>query len=224
MTGRRCEVQGCGVPVQKIGRYCERHDGVNQRTGHPIGTTIRAGQISPFVKRASQYIRKHQDHVAVAACLQLLREYVYAPQSSVAHIHRSATPRQRLDHWLGRLKRAGVFDHELMSVVVALYMLREDQPHVFRSDRHFRHQLALRFLRKAPAPPVLKWRGGTGGLRYDRISVGTRELLARELESGIGLACFRMAKLLLTKPNTPTPEQQAAMRAELPPVNTERAF
>jgi hypothetical protein len=128
-----------------------------------------------------------------------------------------------LEHWRSRLKRAGIHDHELMSVVIAMYALREHDPRAFRSDRHFRHQLALRFLRKAPAPPVLKWRGGSGGLRYDRISVGTRELLARELESGIGLACFRMAKLLITKPNTPTPEQQAAMRAELPPVNTERA-
>jgi hypothetical protein len=218
VMGRRCEVQGCGLPVQKIGRLCERHDGINQRTGHPLGSTILAGQIRPFVKRASRYIRKHKDHVAIAACLEWLREYVNAPRPHAPEVRRNASAGERLSHWLSRLKRAGVFDHELMAVIIAMHMLREWEPRSFRSDRHFRHQLAIRFLRKAPAPPVFKWRGGAGGLRHDRISVGTRELLARELEAAIGLACFRIAKLLLIKPNTPTPEQQAAMRAPLPPV------
>jgi hypothetical protein len=221
LTGRRCEVQGCGLPVQKIGRLCDRHDGIEVRTGHPLGTTIRAGHISHFVKQASRYILANKDHVAIAACLQWLQEYVYGQRTRAPEVRPNASARERLSHWLSRLKQAGVYDYELMAVVVALYMLREWEPRTFRSDRHFRHQLALRFVRKAPAPPVLKWRGGAGGLRYDRVSVGTRELLARELEAAIGLICFRIAKLVLTKPNTPTPEQQAAMRAALP-VNTEK--
>jgi hypothetical protein len=103
-----------------------------------------------------------------------------------------------------------------MAVVVAMYMLQEWEPRAFKSDRHFNHQFAVRFARKAPAPPAYKWRDGAGGLRYDRITVGTRDLLARELVGAIGVPCFRIAKHLLTKPNTLTPEQRAAMRAPLP--------
>lgn len=211
-------MQGCGLPVQKVGRLCDRHDQTEQRTGHPLGSTIRAGQLSPFVKLASRYIRKHTDHVAIAACLAWLREYVDAPRTHLTEVRPKATPRERLAHWLSRLKRAGVYDHELMAVVVAMYMLRDWEPRLLKSDRHFRHQLAVRFLRKAPAPPILKWRGGSGGLRYDRVTVGTRELLAKQLESGIGFACLGIARLLLTQPNKPTPAQQAAMRKPLPPV------
>jgi len=177
------------------------------------------GQISPFIKRASQYIRANQDHATIAATLEWCRSYIHEANAPLTEVHRNSTSRQRLSHWLSRLKRAGIYDYELIATVVAMYMLREWEPRSFRSDRHFRHQLAIRFIRKAPAPPAYKWRSGTGGLRYDRVTVGTRELLARELEEAIGVACFRIAKLLLTKPNVPTPEQLSAMRGPLPPVN-----
>jgi hypothetical protein len=205
--------------VQKVGRWCDRHDHEAERTGDPLGKSILGGQVSPYIKRATRYIQANRDHVAIAAALEWLRSYVEHPRVTTPAVHRNATARQRVDHWLSRLKRAGVHDWELMAVIVAMYALREHEPWVFRSDRHFKHQLAIRFCRKAPAPPAPNLRGGVSQRRYSRVTVGTRELLTRELEAGVGLVCFRIAKLLLVNPNTPTSEQRDAMRAPLPDLS-----
>ena len=69
-------------------------------------------------------------------------------------------------------------------------------PRDFKSDRHFRHQLVIRFLRMVRAPRVEMWGGGSAIYRYDRIMVAVRELFGQRLEARLGLLCLRMARIL----------------------------
>ena len=65
-----------------------------------------------------------------------------------------------------------------------------------KNDRHFRHQLVIRFLRMVRAPRVEMWGGGSAIYRYDRIMVAVRELFGQRLEAHLGLLCLRMARIL----------------------------
>src|SRR5690606_9576023 len=127
-----------------------------------------------------------------------------------------ATPRHRLARWLDQLERAGVYPEELLAIVAAMHLYREVRPQAFKSDRHFRHQLVTRFLRKAPAPFIAVWRGGVGGKLYDRITVAVRELLAATLSQAIGLPCLNMAKAIHRTLYPINEEHAAAIRVPLP--------
>ncbi|WP_162917320.1 hypothetical protein [Dongia deserti] len=202
--------------MQKIGRLCERHDGTEQRTGHHSGHSVRVKELAPYLKDASRYIKQHQHHPAIAEAIRRTAELVYGSRPRSVGQRHNATPHERIYGWLDRLEHAAVPAEELLSIVAAMFFYREDQPNAFRSDRHFRHQLVLRFLRKAPAPVAARWRSGEGGRRYDRITVATRDLLATKLENTIGLVSLRVAMVLHQARNPYSPEQNAAVRTPLP--------
>jgi len=213
---RQCEITTCFQPVQKFGRYCDRHDKQAEVTGHPLGHTIRISELKPYLKPASRYIKQHKDHPAIAACLQWLNELVYGSRVRGLQQRLAASPQHRLYRWLDQLERSGAFPDELLAITVSLYLYLEDQPQAFKSDRHFRHQLAIRFLRKAPAPFMQGYRSGVGGRRYDRITVGVRDLLAKLLAESIGVPCMGMAKKIHRSLYPISPQHKAAITAPLP--------
>lgn len=216
VSGRRCEVSGCFLPVQKIGRLCERHDETERRTGHHSGHTVRVGELAPYLKDASRYIRQHKDHPAIAEATRRITELVYGQRRRNVEPRIAATAQERLSVWLDRMERSAIPPEDLLSIVAAMSFLQEDQPRNFRSTRHFKHQCALRFLRKAPAPVAPLWRSGAGSKRYDRVTVATRELLASKLEAAVGLVCLRIAKILHQAMKPYNSEQEAAIREPLP--------
>jgi hypothetical protein len=176
------------------------------------------GELKPYLKRTSGYIKQHRKHAAIAEGIRRISDLVYGARRRDLQLRSNATPHERLSGWLDRLERSAVPPEELLSIVAAMFLYREDQPHAFRSDRHFRHQLAVRFIRKAPAPYSPLWRGGAGSKRYDRISVKTRDLLAGQLERSVGILCLSMARVLNAATNPYSPQQEAAIRAQLPSI------
>lgn len=215
-SGRQCEVMGCHRPVQKIGRLCIHHDSTEKRTGHPLGHTVRVKELAPYLKLVSGYVRQNQAHPAIAETIRRTAELVYGARRRNVGRRPNATPQERVSGWLDRLEGKRVSPEELVSIVAAMFYLQEDQPRAFKSDRHFRHQLAIRFIRKAPAPNSPRWWEGQGRKRYDRITVATRDLLASMLERAVGLPCLRIAQTLHRANNPYSPEQEAAVRAPLP--------
>ncbi|HVJ44376.1 MAG TPA: hypothetical protein VM639_22940 [Dongiaceae bacterium] len=207
--------------MQKFGRYCDRHDKRSELTGHPLGHTVRSSELKFYLKLTSGYVKNHRDHPAIAACLQWLNALVYGSRLRGLQRRSNATPWQRLYRWLDQLEQSGVCPEELLSVAAAFYLYLEDQPQAFRSDRHFRHQLAIRFLRKAPAPFVQGYRAGVGGRKYDRITVGVRDLLAKLLAESIGVPCLGMARAIHRSLYPVNPANKAAIMTPLPPYQSE---
>jgi hypothetical protein len=208
----------CHRPVQKIGRLCDRHDEVECRTGHPLGHTVRVKELRPYLKRTSSYIKQHQHHPTIAEAIRRIAVMVYGERKRNLPPRPNATAHERLSGWFDRMERSAVPPEELLGIVAAMFLYQQAEPHAFRSSRHFRHQLAVRFIRKAPSPFSPLWRRGAGSKRYDRITVATRELLASKLEAAIGLPCLRMARALHHANNPYSPEQEAAIRAPLPSI------
>lgn len=215
-SGRQCEVQACFRPVEKISRYCVQHDSVNKRTGDPRGHTVRVRELRPYVATVTRYIKQHWEHPAIAEASRRVSELVYGARRRNVGKRPNATPQERLSGWLDRLEGKRVPPEELLCIVAAMFLYREDQPHAFKSDRHFQHQLAIRFLRKAPAPLPPRWWEGQGRKRYDRITVATRDFVAAMLTRAIGVACLGIARVLAHAINPYTPQQEAAIRSPLP--------
>lgn len=196
-SGATCDVQGCDYPQQKLGRYCERHDDTNQRTGHPLGKTIRASSIKPFVKMAKKYLEDNRDHPSIQGTLSWLYHLINDPsRRRLDYLSTRATPNQRLGRWLDKLRDQEVHELDALAVITAMYMTRELYPHDYKSDRHFLHQLVIRFLRLAPAPQQERWSDGKRMYRYDRITSGVRDRLGPLLQCKLSLICIQIARLL----------------------------
>jgi len=192
---RTCDVRGCHMPTQKWGRWCDKHDKINERTGHPRGHTIRVATVKPLIKPIRNYIRENRDHPSIQQALLWLYELVYGPRSRVQDIHRKSKPEDRLGRFLDKMKAQNVHEVDMLAIIVAMYLMRELYPNDFKTDRHFRHQIATRLLRMVNAPRKEKWGGGHAIYIYDRITVGVRELLGPHLETNLGLLCNQIARL-----------------------------
>lgn len=197
---RLCDVQGCQRQTQKWGKYCEAHDNTNERTGHPDGYTVRVSTLKPYLDMASEFIRDHKGHPAIQAALRWLVVLVYCDRPPVNHLGQNAPPHLRVNRWLDKMKKQGIRPEEMLAMIAAFYLLREDHPRDFKSDRHFNHQLVVRFLRMIRAPWSERWAEGKPYRRYDRVTVKVRELLSRQINEALGLMCLRMARAIL-RPN-----------------------
>lgn len=103
------------------------------------------------------------------------------------------------------MKARGVTPEEMLAMVTAFYLLQEWHPRAFKSDRHFRHQLANRLLRMVNAPRSEVWQAGERAYRHDRVTVGMRELLATRITSALGVTCLSMARVIVKALTAPDP-------------------
>jgi hypothetical protein len=203
----RCDVSRCYQPVHGLSRYCRHHDRVNQDTGHPEGRTIRAGELRPFRKLCAAFIDRHHYHEGIEHALEWIGQRI-AEAKDPRYLTVKSTAEQRLARWFARMNREGVDPSAVLATVAALYLYRLYRPQEFRSDRHWRHQLAVRTLRLVPAPRAEHW-AGSGGVRcvYDRITVATRDHLSQRLVTALGLLAFRIAREVLADLDKPSPDK-----------------
>lgn len=200
-VGRRCEIPGCYLPRQKFGRYCEAHDQVMQRTGDPKGRTVRRGEFEPFITAARQYFIKFQDHPEIAKRIRWIERLIWEAGPAPGRITPKSSAHDRLRLWVDQMRRQELPPIEILSMVVALYAFREWTPRAFRSDRHFKHQLAIRVLRMVRTPRIVS-RRGTEYLGYVRITVGVRALLGDALHLQLGTLGFAVGRKLTKKLET----------------------
>jgi len=189
----RCAVPRCGRPVRHVSSYCRRHDDTNTDTGHPEGRTILPREIATYRAQALTFMDRNYDHPAVVAALEWIGELI--ADTAPRDFKRARDPASKLALWT-RIMRDGFVDRtEVLATVLAMYALRHDRPHEFKSDRHFAHQLSNRVLRLAS-----RVKGRTEhhvGYRCDRISVPVREYLARRIMVAIGATAERAARVIV---------------------------
>lgn len=195
-AGRVCEVRSCDLPADRWGRLCAAHDKREEQTGHPKGRTIRVAELQPFIGAARSYLQKNRDHPAIALALRFLYDLIYGPRRRVEHLPRNATPEDRIGRWLDKMQAQEVHELDALARVVAIYCHREAFPQDFENDRHFRHQLVIRFLRMVRAPRKKRWGSGRAVYRYDRVTVAVREQLGDRLERSLGRLCLQLARML----------------------------
>ena len=207
-----CAVSWCEEPAQGIGRYCDKHDAVNYRTGHPEGRTVKKSELKSWQRTARWYIKRNRDHPAIAAGLRWLTELVYG-RRQLSPLRPNSTPKERLDHWWHHFSSKSVDPLDMLACIVGMYFMQARNRAAFKSDRMFRHQLVIRLLRLAPPPRVPKYNNGEGGWKYNRITVGVREYLGRRIETtGIGVLALRISTILVAQAQQAAPRDQEPLR------------
>jgi len=196
-AGRTCEARQCHLPVEKVSRYCRKHSHNRERYGDPLGRHIYKSELKAYKRLAAKYIAANRAHSAIAAALRWLHNLLYNSPAPPTHPNRRMSPQQRSLRFLSRLAKNGVTAEGTLCLIVALEMMREHDPFTFVSDAHYRAMLAHHVCRLAPGPFVAVWRGGIGGRKYDRLSVGTRNFLASKVISSIGLVALGAARAIL---------------------------
>lgn len=169
-AGKGCAVQGCPYAVRNFSLYCQHHDKVNRRTGHPQGQTVSIGQIKSYRKLARDFLDDHPNHPGVIQARDFLVRFL-----SGVNPPRSVGPRtppwERLKVWRHRLWTSGVDPMDILAVIVGMFLLRYYQSRFFKSDRHFWHQMVTRILRLSkPSRDA-----GAGHTYHRRITVGERD-------------------------------------------------
>jgi hypothetical protein len=191
--GLKCEVQGCFKLRQKLGRFCEHHDRVNQRTGHPEGEGVTKFDLKPYHEAALVYIDRHTYVPDIEAGLTWIDRVMGAGKRHP----RPWTPLERVSDWFARMREAEVPPQDVLAVIGGMYLMAEVSGFRpgFKDQRHFMHQLAIRVLRLVPAPRF-KARNGSGReyWRYAPITVGMREFLGPRLVKALGAVGLRIAR------------------------------
>lgn len=201
---RLCEVPGCGLRRQGLGRYCHQHDDTATRTGHPLGKNLRPSMLQPYADRVREFLEKHRDHPGIVAGIAWSASLIDSGQ-----IGRRPTgkrpPAVYLRWHLGRIKAIAVDPREVLVRTAAMYLWREFSPRTFADDRHWRHQLARMVFRLASTR-----RSDTGSIETPHPSVRTRELLADRLTGALGVLSLRIAREVmrgLEREPEPTPRE-----------------
>lgn len=200
----RCEVPDCGRSRRNFSSLCRHHDQVRDRTGHPLGTTVRKRDVKPYLKLTSRWLKEHRNHPAIEAGCRWLDALVYGNRPHVTSVNPRSSPEDRLLRWLDRMKEEEVDPVSVLATIAAMFMLRECEPRTFRHDRHFHHQVTIRVLRLTRGPRREWWACGRQGFSYDRVTTGVREHLWNTLRPPIGALCLRIARAV-TAAYTPPP-------------------
>ncbi len=202
-SGTLCAVSHCPHPVHNIGRYCRHHDNVDKRTGHPLGRTITEREVKSYRDLARSFIDRHQDHPGIKAGVDWLQRLVrHAVEPNTVTVN--TPPQSRANQWLAKMNREGVDPADMLAIIVAMHVLQEIQPRLFRSDRHFKHQLITRFLRLTGAPMR------PNGKHRQTVSVKMSQYLAGRLISALGLLVWKIKDQLIRDMSRPDPDAAVA--------------
>jgi hypothetical protein len=183
---------------QKFGRFCHRHDDKMTKTGDPRGRIIRKVEVQPFVALAKAYIVKHQGHPKVAEALTWIERLIYSSGPAPAP-RVKASPQDRVLRFLEKMRGKELDPVDALALVVAMFTYREFDPRQFRSDRHFWHQLAIRFLRQVTSGHKPHSKSGVMYCKYDGINVGVREYIGPALNRNLGVLSLTIARMIVAK-------------------------
>lgn len=184
----RCEVEGCGLTVYRLSRFCRPHTRQADRTGSPNGRSVTRTELKPFWLASNRFIERHRDHPGVASGLRWVRELM--TEATKLPPPKPRTQANSPDALLGVLARPMVLHwdgpEDCLATVFAIFALRRFDSRLFKSDRHFRVQLASRFL-SLPRRIISEGRKGKVPMRL-RVWLGAR------LEQTLGVLAERVAE------------------------------
>ncbi len=194
-----CRAQGCHQPVSGYSAYCEPHKRRNRRHGHPTQLGVTSSELEPFRTRVRARIEKNKGNptwpllqARWKALVEIAKAEEARYQTGVAH---NCYER---DAWFNVVKiSANVDSIEVIEVVLAMYLLQEENPRRFKSDRAFREQLVRRTRGLAPANVGSHYNHKTGKVKkvYRDAKPKTTAILARALQETFGVAGLTVAHL-----------------------------
>lgn len=196
---KQCVATGCDDMSSGYSTHCERHKRALRRHGHVHQEGITVAELKPFRARVAARRKKNPTNtvweiletrwLAITANAEKILKGYAAGRSGSKYSVLAANHLKRL---------AAMVPHEIVSeTALAMFVMREAQPHRFRSDRGFDFQLARRVRALTEANAGMYFDHTTGKMKrvYRDVLPGTLECLATPLKDAFGVVGLRLAEL-----------------------------
>jgi len=196
---QRCTALHCAEPVAGYSTLCESHKRTLRRHGHALQKGITALELKPFQDRISARRAKNSANPT----WELLRDRwgaLTAHAKATLDVYATGSPaisyeRQTAEQ-LGTLRSTVPVDI-VIDTALAMFLLFEQSPHRFMSDKAFNFQLARRVRGLAEANSVSHYSATEGRIKRTYRDTPPRVLdcLAESLKVAFGVAGMRLAEL-----------------------------
>jgi hypothetical protein len=141
-----CSVPGCGKPTSGYSKHCSHHRQSLRRHGAETQDGVTVHELRPFIKRvAARYAKNPSSEAWVI--LRHRWETLAAQARSTLDKYLAGTPASRTTIEAADQIRAvadNVSPDEVVHTALALYLMQDEQPRRFRTDRGFSFQLVRR--------------------------------------------------------------------------------
>ncbi len=209
-----CLIPSCHARTSPYGRYCNTHKIRWRRHGHPLQETITHATLKVSCKLLRDCIKKNSDKAlwpkleerwmeTLASCRDYIRE---AEAGAIFNRH-------RLKASYELLKLDGVVaPRDVVEAVLAVFLLQEQEPRRFKSDRAFLFQLARRIRGLSDMNAGVYYDHVTGRMKrvYRDLTAAATEALGDILVESFGAAALYIARLI-----THGREQQAQAKQQM---------
>lgn len=209
-----CTAASCKCEAVGYSNLCDRHKRVKRRHGHPDQKGITVADLKTYQKRVKARMVKNKDSNAWG----ILRER-WSRVTSLAQ--GSQVPSSIFKHQrkaLEEISKLGtsIYPEAVIEVVLAMYLMQEEEPRRFKSDRAFDFQLVRRVRGLADINAGQYWDQKQQRTKrvYRDLPPTVTVTIAEYLKTAFGVAGLYVARL----------EQQEADRELLQKVELQKAL
>lgn len=148
---KNCEHPSCSQPRRGLSRYCTRHEGKQQRYGHPDGRYVYPREYACEAVEVKAFIDRHIDHKGIQAAIEWFDGWI--SDSTLGKPVPGGNS-------LRRLNDNGVIGRRCLEAVIALWLFAYRRPGTIPHDARLDFALALSVLRLAPEEKMVYWKNG----------------------------------------------------------------
>lgn len=194
-----CRIQGCTLPISGFSFFCEDHKRRNRRHGHPTQLAVTAHELEPFRKRVRARIEKNMGNPTwniLGARWEAVIEV--AKSEEATYLTGAVHNRYEREAWFNVVKiGTSASAKEVIEVVLAMYLLQEENHHRFKSDNAFSAQLVRRVRALAPVNVASYYNNKARKVKsvYRDAKPKTTAILARIIQDTFGVAGVTVAHL-----------------------------
>ncbi|MET4273311.1 MULTISPECIES: hypothetical protein [unclassified Bradyrhizobium] len=190
----RCRVNGCANTRAGHSLLCSKHRSRKRRHGHEEQRTISKGDLKPFIEKVQARIAKQPD-AKLWSVLDQRWDIVTAkwraelPKTIIRYVRAGMKELVRLSNT--------VSGREVAVTVIAMYLLQEYDPRLFKNEMGFRTQLVRR-VRGLSSTSFSNWSGASDGRErraMKELEPRTAEYLSGLLVELFGVAGVRIAQI-----------------------------
>jgi hypothetical protein len=214
---RACGVNGCQQRTSAFGRYCNGHKTRARRHGHPAQLAVTKPQLGPYLKAGRRRIKKNADSPLWSALEGRWEALVTYCKGEVAE-HRTGRPfiRHVRQAAIAVVKIAeDVKARDVIETVIALYLMQDQEPRRFRSDRAFQAQLVRRVRALTERNIGVYWSAADGRNKrvYRDLPPKVAAVMGQWLAEAFGSAGLKVALLERNEAEATTAERRAVLDA-----------
>jgi len=196
---KRCAALHCAEPVAGYSTLCESHKRTLQRHGHALQKGITVLELKPFQDRIQARRAKNPANPTwelLEGRWEALTAHAKATLDAHAKGSTAISYERQTAEQLGTLRTTVPVD-VVIDTALAMFLLWEQSPHRFMSDKAFNFQLARRVRGLAEANSGSHYSAKEGRIKrtYKDTPPRVLDCLAESLKVAFGIAGMRLAEL-----------------------------